>query len=65
MKCPDCKEVMEITVKVEIRMPSTYECRLSKRVINKKECQITAAFWNDAKYYCQHCNKRYRSEIYD
>ena len=59
MKCPRCQEELEMTVKIEIRLPSFYEGQLSKRVINKKECQITAAFWDEARYYCQHCNKRY------
>jgi hypothetical protein len=56
--CPKCGEEMQLTVLVEITIPARYLRLLSKEVIRKKECQLTAAMWDDAKIFCpnENCN---------
>jgi hypothetical protein len=55
MNCPKCGTEMELTVKVELRLPSGYAHLISKDVIRKKECQLISADWGRAKATCYPC----------
>jgi hypothetical protein len=58
VNCPKCKKEMSMLVKIELRLPSLYANKLSKAVIAKKECKITAAMWSEAKLTCYDCGVR-------
>jgi hypothetical protein len=58
MNCPKCSEEMEMTVRVEIRLPSKYANLISKEVIKKKECKLVCADWPNAVANCYACGIR-------
>ena len=58
MECPKCGKEMELTVNIEIRLPSRYLHLLSKKVIRKKECTITSADWGRSVIRCHDCGIR-------
>jgi hypothetical protein len=58
VKCPKCNGEMELNVSIRIRLPGRYAHLISKGVIRKKECQITAAFWEEATLTCYKCKYR-------
>jgi hypothetical protein len=55
MKCPKCGSTMEMWVSVRLNLPADYLYVISKRVIAKKECKITAADWEKCRVYCKQC----------
>ena len=58
MDCPKCGEEMEMTVSVELRLPSRYANLISKEVIRKKDCQLVCANWPKARATCYPCGVR-------
>ena len=55
MNCPKCKKEMELYVSIKLRLPARYTNLISKSVIRKKECVITAADWSNAYHVCYEC----------
>lgn len=58
MKCPKCKEDMEMRVEITLSLPAKYANLISKEVIKKKECQLVAANWDKARAICPSCYYR-------
>ncbi len=58
MSCPNCGEERKMYVSVRLRMPEKYRMAISKKAIIEKECQITAAFWEEATLVCRRCHTR-------
>jgi hypothetical protein len=60
MACPKCGTERVMHVSIRLRCPEEYRSLLSKSVVRKKECQITAAFWDGATLTCPKCGCRER-----
>jgi len=56
--CPKCNKEMEMHVSVRLRLPGRYLLRITKGVLKKKECRITAAFWEEGTLTCYDCGYR-------